>query len=216
MSALGAVGWALVGGAAGVGIRRLSVWLAGREELEAGKLWWQVYGPPALAAVLFGLFALHLGFRPVLLLQSFWIAVFVQIIFFDLEHRLILDVVQFPAMAIAILSSVLLPGIGWKDSLIGGLSAGLAFLLFAILGALIFRAEAMGLGDVKLAALMGFLLGVLPPGFGVFRAAFLGILLAGGTSIVMILTRVKTMKDTLAYGPYLALGALVLLYQSGG
>jgi hypothetical protein len=52
---IGAV-WGLVGAAAGVGIRQLSVWLARREDLEPGFKRWQVWGPVLTAAVVFAAF----------------------------------------------------------------------------------------------------------------------------------------------------------------
>lgn len=208
-----ALGWAVVGAAGGFGIRRLNVWLARREELEVLTGLWRDLGPPILTAALFAVFAANTGVSRLLLIDSLWVLVLVQIIFFDLDHRLILDVVQVPAMVVALGLSFVTPHVGIRLSLAAGLGAGLLFLLLALGGALVFRTEAMGFGDVKLAALMGFMLGVAPPYWGVARAILYGIFLAGVISILLVLVRIKTMKDTLAYGPYLAAGALIVLYQ---
>ena len=103
------VGWAVAGFAVGLGIRRLSVWLSEKEELPYGNHGWQVWGPPILAAVLFGAFAFRIGLNPVLLIKSLWVAVLVQVIFFDTEHRLILDRVMFPMMVAALALSFFTP-----------------------------------------------------------------------------------------------------------
>ncbi len=208
-----AVAWAIVGAGAGWFLRWGSVRLARLEGLESGSKPWQVYGPPLLSAALFAIFAFgNLSF-PVLLLRSFFVLVLVQVIFFDLEHRLILDRVMFPAMAAALLLS--LSGDPWFSGndrwhgLAAGFAAGLLFLLLAFLGAAIFKAEAMGFGDVKLAAFMGLLLGPL----ATISALFYGVLLAGLASVAVIIWR-RSMKGSIAYGPYLAIGALIVLFQA--
>jgi len=86
-----------------------------------------------------------------------------------------------------------------------------AMLLLAVLGALVMRTEAMGLGDVKLAVFVGLIVG-FP---GTFNALLYGILLAGFISILLIAVRVKGLKDTIAYGPYLCAGALIQLFVQG-
>lgn len=198
-------GWALVGAAAGWFVRWGSVRLAKLEELEPGSRRWQVFGPPILAAILFGVFAFHFGMTPALLVKSVFILVLVQVIFFDFEHRLILDRVIFPAMALALLVSLF--GQPWWAGIATGLGAGLLFLLLALAGSAIFKADALGFGDVKLAAFMGFLLGPMPT----IQALFYGVFMAGVISIAMIVWR-RSMKGTLAYGPYLAGGAIIVMY----
>src|SRR5712692_2825810 len=127
-----AIAWAVVGAAGGWLVRWGSVRLAKLEELEPGAKPWQVWGPP-IASALF---------------------------FFDFEHRLILDRVIFPAMLLALAASVF--NHPWWAGLATGIAAGLLFAVLALAGALIFKAEALGFGDVKFAAFMGLLLGPLP------------------------------------------------------
>lgn len=200
-----AAGWAVVGAAAGWFVRWGSVRLARLEVLQPGNLRWQAFGPPVLTAILFGVFAFHFGMTTTLLIRSVFILVLVQVIFFDFEHRLILDRVIFPAMALALVVSLF--GQPWWAGIAAGLGAGLLFLLLALAGSAIFKAEALGFGDVKLAAFMGLLLGPLPT----IQALFYGVFMAGVVSVGMIVWR-RSMKGTLAYGPYLAGGALIVLY----
>lgn len=201
-----AVGWAILGAAAGWVVRWGSVRLARLEELQPGSRSWQVYGPPILSAALFAAFALHVSSLPVLALRSVFVLVLVQVIFFDFEHRLILDRVMFPSMVLALLVSLF--GNPWWAGVATGLAAGLLFLLIAVVGAAIFKAEALGFGDVKLAVFMGLLLGPLPT----VQALFYGVLLAGMVSVGIIIWH-RSMKGTIAYGPYLAAGALIMLFQ---
>jgi prepilin signal peptidase PulO-like enzyme (type II secretory pathway) len=199
------IAWILVGAAAGWFLRWGSVRLARLEGLEPGRLRWQVFGPPILAALIFGAFAFHFGPVPILFLRSLFILVLVQVIFFDFEHRLILDRVMFPAMAVALIASLFRDP--WWAGIAAGLGAGLLFLGLALAGSAIFKAEALGFGDVKLAAFMGLLLGPLPTA----QALFYGVFMAGVVSIGMIAWH-RSLKGTLAYGPYLAAGAIIVLY----
>ncbi len=204
--------WGLVGLAAGAGIRRANVWLAAREDLEAGHRAWQVYGPAIVLTLLYGAFGWRIGALPVLLIRSLWVAVLVQVIFFDFEHHLILDRVLLPAAGAALLLSILTPHLGWRVALLAGLGAGLVFLLIAGLGLVVFRTEALGLGDVKFAVFMGLTLGLPWVVYGVLT----GVVLAGVISILLLATRLRGLKDAIAYGPYLAAGTLVELLRLGG
>jgi leader peptidase (prepilin peptidase)/N-methyltransferase len=199
-----ALGWAVIGAAAGWFVRWGSVRLARLEDLQPGSRWWQVYGPPVLSAALFAAFALRISSFPILALRSVFVLVLVQVIFFDFEHRLILDRVMFPSMLLALVVSLF--GKLWWAGVATGLGAGLLFLLIAVVGAAIFKAEALGFGDVKLALFMGLLLGPLPT----VQALFYGVFLAGVVSVGIIIWH-RSMKGTIAYGPYLATGALIML-----
>jgi prepilin signal peptidase PulO-like enzyme (type II secretory pathway) len=201
-----AAAWAIVGAGAGWFVRWGSVKLARLEGLEPGAKRWQVYGPPVLSALLFAVFAFHIASFPVLLLRSVFVLVLVQVIFFDLEHRLILDRVMFPAILLALVVSLF--GGPWWAGIATGLGAGVVFLLLAILGSAIFKAEAMGFGDVKLVLFIGLLLGWPQTLTGIFY----GVVLAGLASIGVIIFS-RSMKGTIAYGPYLATGALIMLFM---
>jgi leader peptidase (prepilin peptidase)/N-methyltransferase len=202
--------WLVVGVGVGVAIRRGTVWLARREELEPAFRARDVYGPPILAALLFALLGGLIGPHPVpLLVRSLWVAVLVQIIFFDFEHGLILDVVQLPAIVVAILLSPFTASAGFVNALITAVALGLVFLLLAFIGSAIFKAEALGFGDVKLAALIGAILGW--PWAG--TALIFGVFLAGFAGVVLLVLRVRGLRQGLAYGPYLAAGTLIVLFE---
>ena len=201
-----AIVWAVVGFGGGWLVRWGSVRLARLEELEPGSKPWQVWGPPIASALVFAVFGYELGASWLLLLRSVFGLVLVQVIFFDFEHRLILDRVIFPSMALALIASMF--NHPWWAGLATGLAAGLLFLLLAVVGAFIFKADALGFGDVKFAAFMGLLLGPLPT----IQALFYGVFLAGAAGIGIIIWR-RSLKGTIAYGPYLAAGTLIVLFQ---
>ena len=208
--------WAVVGAVAGWAVRWGSVRLARMEGLEPGNKWWQVYGPPVLSALVFALYGFEISSPMVLVVRSIFVLVLVQVIFFDFEHRLILDRVMFPSILFALLvtlSPLISSRLGlwqqpWWAGIVMGLAAGLLFLLLSLAGSVIFKAEALGFGDVKLALFMGLLLGWPYT----FTALFYGVLLAAIGAIAFIVIH-RSMKGTIAYGPYLAAGAILMLLQ---
>ena len=205
--ALFAAGWAVVGAATGWFARWGSVRLARLEGLEPGFKAWQVYGPPVLAAAFFAVFGYDLGTAHLatLAIRSLFVLVFVQVIFFDLEHRLILDRIIFPAMAVAAVASLF--NQPWWAGIATGLGAGAIFLFLSVAGSAMLHAEVLGFGDVKLAAFMGLVLGWPFIVTALFYGVVLGAVAAVGVGIWK-----RSMRATFAYGPYLALGAVIVLY----
>jgi leader peptidase (prepilin peptidase)/N-methyltransferase len=209
-----AVLWAIVGAAGGWLVRWGSVKLARLEGLEPGDKPWQVYGPPIVSAALFAIFAAVIPELAVLVVRSVFVLILVQIIFFDFEHRLILDRVIFPAMALALLvglsplvdRSHLLWQQAWWAGVVMAIAAGLIFLFLAFAGSSLFKAEALGFGDVKLAFFMGLLLGWPYTLTALFYGAIVAVI-----GVIASVARNRSLKGTMAYGPYLAAGALIML-----
>jgi len=90
------------------------------------------------------------------------------------------------------------------------LGAGIIGLL-ALAGKVIWKKEAMGMGDLKLLAMIGAFLGW----HGVLITMFFGSLLGTVFSLVLILLKKKTMEDYVPFGPYLSLGAVIALFFKG-
>lgn len=88
--------------------------------------------------------------------------------------------------------------------------AGRAVLCALGVGAVVFMmwlipASGMGLGDVKLCALLGLWLGYTAVEFAV-TGVVVGFFIAGLVAIGLLVTRRAGRKDMLAFGPYLAVG----------
>jgi leader peptidase (prepilin peptidase)/N-methyltransferase len=94
--------------------------------------------------------------------------------------------------------------VGWVSMLIGAGVGGGLLLLLAILSR-----GGMGGGDVKFAAALGFWLG-WP---GILLGLFLGFVLGGLISLLLLVTRLRGRKDFIPFGPFIAIGAwIALLY----
>lgn len=153
----------------------------------------------ALTGVLFALAAMIAGWDlRVLLLWGFF-AVLVAVTFIDIDHMLILNRVVLPAAVLGLAASVALTPSRWWEYLVAGSGAALFLFVVALLWP-----GGMGLGDVKLALLLGFVLGV-----EVIVAMFAAFLVGGLVGIGLLVVGKRSRKDRIPFGPFLALGGII-------
>jgi leader peptidase (prepilin peptidase)/N-methyltransferase len=128
----------------------------------------------------------------------------VPVAFIDLEHRIIPNVILLPSAVVAMAILALTDPGALPAHLIAGAAAGGFFLLAALA-----YPRGMGMGDVKLAGVMGLYLGssVAPA----LLAAMLSGTLVGGV-IIARKGAAEGRKTAVPFGPFLALGALVGLF----
>jgi leader peptidase (prepilin peptidase)/N-methyltransferase len=153
-------------------------------------------------------------------------AVVIAVVFTDLDHLIIPDSLVIAGLAAAVISeaigvaggapllSVPVPGTGLSVPRVvaGGVLGLLVFVAVRGFSQLLFRREGMGLGDVKLAAAIGAMLGpglaLLSFGLAIAAGAILGILL--------LLLRLRRRMEYLPFGPFLAAAALAALLAPRG
>lgn len=168
----------------------------------------------AACGVLFGAIAWRIGATwalPGFLLFG-WLLVVVTVI--DLRTHRIPNRLTYPLtpalLALLVVAALLDGALGAAvRAVLGGLVAFGVLLLLALI-----NPRGMGMGDVKLAAFIGIGLGYLGWGhvaLGLF-AAFLG---GGVIATLLLVLRLRTRKDHIPFGPWLALGALVALLAGG-
>ncbi len=122
----------------------------------------------------------------------------------DLEHRIIPNKLTALGAVVAIVLGTVLDPAGEPERLIAGISAG-GFLLLAALA----YPGGMGMGDVKLAGVMGLFLGAA------VAPALLIALVSGVLVGAVIIARKGAQagrKTAVPFGPFLALGAIVAIY----
>ena len=146
------------------------------------------------------------------------ISVFLCMAFIDLEHTYIPDGMQ---ITIGVLAAIALcldftnarglgfnDGIMWYDRLIGCGGALVLFLLIYLGGYLAYKREAMGIGDIKLVAVAGLLLG--------WQSMIVALIIGAVTAaIVMVIARkVRNDEKNHEYplGPFLVTGILVAMF----
>ena len=124
----------------------------------------------------------------------------------DLERRLIPNLIVLPATALILALQIAL----FPDRTLEWLLASLGAALFFLIPALIFPAG-LGMGDVKLAALLGAALGK-----SVVAAIFVGVLSAALVSLAILAREgLGARKKAIPYGPFLALGGVVVMLLGG-
>jgi leader peptidase (prepilin peptidase)/N-methyltransferase len=128
----------------------------------------------------------------------------IPIAIIDFETRIIPNKITAPAAVLAILIGVVLDTDFVVEQLIAGAAAGGFFLLAAIA-----YPRGMGMGDVKLAGVLGLYLGR-----GVGLAVLIG-LVAGVVVGAIIIARVgakQGRKTQVPFGPFLALGGVIAIF----
>ncbi len=210
--------------------RRLSVpdliplvsylWLKGRCRYCNARIPFRVFLVELLTGGLFLLAFWRFGLTPQFGISALWCCVFLVIIFIDWEQQLILNKVTYPMAVVALVILALdyfVPEArilgnlafwpGDKPAILSGVIGGAIGLGFFLLVALI-NPRGMGMGDVKLAGLIG-----LVTGFPLVVVALLiGILVGGGVAIALLLLKRKGRKDVIPYGTFLAIGPIVTLF----
>jgi leader peptidase (prepilin peptidase)/N-methyltransferase len=128
----------------------------------------------------------------------------------DLEHFIVPDRITAPltVSALALLGlAAVAEGNGWRFG--RTVLAGVAYFAFLLLLNILYP-KGMGMGDVKLAFSLGLYLGWL--GWGqVFLGGFLAFLLGAVVGLTLIATKIKSRKDAVPFGPFLALGVMLTI-----
>jgi leader peptidase (prepilin peptidase)/N-methyltransferase len=165
----------------------------------------------------------HYGLSPELGMLAFYCCLFIVLLVIDWEKGLILNRLVYPSMIVALLfnipllvgsinagsidiavlgSSIALlpPGIA-KAAIGGGIGFGMALLV------VLFSRGGMGFGDVKMAALIGLVVGFPLVFFTLIMAAVLG----GIVAVILLLLKKKKRKETIPFGPSLSVASIVTL-----
>jgi leader peptidase (prepilin peptidase)/N-methyltransferase len=146
-----------------------------------------VYGPSALLAV-------RLAFACALIV----------LFAIDLRHRILPDVITIPGIAAGFAASWFLPP-GWISSLIGIAGGGGILLAIAEVYYRVRGQEGLGMGDVKMLAMIGAFLGWPLMVLTLVLASFAGSIVG----VALIASGRGGMQAALPFGTFLALGALV-------
>lgn len=144
---------------------------------------------------------LHFGLSVEFLVTAVVSTVLVIITVIDLQHRIIPDKITLPGIVFGFAAGFYLEG--WRDSLIGFFVGGGLFYLIAVLSR-----GGMGGGDIKFIAAAGALVGWQK----VLLIIFIGALSGSVVGIALMALKGGTRKSMIPFGPFLALGTLVVLY----
>lgn len=143
--------------------------------------------------------------------------ILIAVFFIDIDHRIIPDELVITGIiggvALLVYNFIKpLPEIfgdsKWWTPVVGFFSGSGFLLLVALIGLFLYKSDdAMGMGDVKLMAPIGLFLGWKL----CLTALFISVILAGVSSIFLILFRIKKRKDTIPFGPYIVIGTFMTI-----
>jgi leader peptidase (prepilin peptidase) / N-methyltransferase len=136
-------------------------------------------------------------------IEAFFVSVLVVVSAIDIERRIIPNRIVLPATAIVLVLQVTFFPEHWVEW-VGAAAAAAGFLLAAHL----VYPPGMGMGDVKLALLMGAALGWLVG--AAMLAGFAAAAVAG--LVLMVRYGFRARKRAIPLGPFLALGAIAVLF----
>lgn len=162
-------------------------------------------GVELATGVAFWLLFLRFGLGPLLVLYSLYTCFLIVVFMIDWQHRLILNRVTYPGIALALLLTSTVSPVGPEMTLLGVGVAGALFGGLYLLGHLLFHQEALGLGDVKLSLLLGAMAG-FP---AVTWWLLLGSLFGAVGGLTMLVVRRGSLRDFMPYGTAMCLGAFV-------
>jgi leader peptidase (prepilin peptidase)/N-methyltransferase len=160
----------------------------------------------ALSAALAVACFVHFGFGGRALVSAVFASVLVLLTAIDLDRRLIPNAIVLPVLAFVLLAQIAF----FPDRTLEWVLASLGAALFFILPLLIYPAG-MGMGDVKLAALLGAALGK-----AVVLALVAGLFAVSAVAVAILVREgLGARKKAIAFGPFLAFGGLLALFLGG-
>jgi leader peptidase (prepilin peptidase)/N-methyltransferase len=150
--------------------------------------------------------ALQLGF------SLMFIAFLIAVAFIDLEHMIIPDSITLPGIGVGVAAAFLGATIEPVQAVLGSLAGGGGLLAVAIAYRAVRRREGIGMGDVKLLAMIGAFLGPA----GALLTLLMGSVLGTLFGLIYIGRASSGRSARFPFGTFLSLGALLNLLWNGG
>ncbi len=150
---------------------------------------------------------LYFGLFPISIFWSAVLFIFLLIALIDMRHCVIpdqLNIALVLAGAILIGVSGLTDWLVWKDHLLG---AAIGLVIFSLI-ILLTSGRGMGVGDLKLAAALGFLFGWQ----GILVILMSAFILGGVVATGVLLSGKRGWKDVLPFGPFLVMASILYLF----
>ncbi len=182
--------------------------LRGRCRSCGTKISWRYPLVEAATALLFVACLFRFGLTVEALVAVVFSCLMLALALIDYDHMILPDRITLPGIVLGLAVQPWIHWVGLVASVLGVLLG--AGILLAVWGAwyLIRKEEGMGLGDVKMLALIGAFLGWK----GVLVALFCGALAGSVVGIALMRWGSHDMRSKLPFGTFLALGGLIALF----
>ncbi len=137
-----------------------------------------------------------------------FLAALLVIIFIDIHHQIIPDVISLPGIVVGFGGSFFNAQVTWQQSGIGILTGGGILYAIALGYYLLTRREGMGGGDIKLLAMIGAFLGWQSLLFVVFFSSLSGSVVG----IIAMIRQGRGGRTRIPFGPFLSIAAMLFLF----
>jgi len=124
----------------------------------------------------------------------------------DADHRILPNVITLPGILVGLALSFVNPRVIWWDALVGAVLAGGLLYLVAWIYLKVRGQEGMGMGDVKMIAMIGAFIGWK----GALLTIFLGSLIGSLVGIALMAIKGRDWDYALPFGTFLALAAVIV------
>ena len=143
------------------------------------------------------------GPSPLLVARLLFGCAMIVLFVIDLQHKILPNVITLPGIVAGLLLSEV-AGPGWKDSLIGIVAGGGMLWAIAEIYYRVRKEEGLGMGDVKMLAMIGAFLGWKLMLLTLVLASFSGTIVGVG----VLIAKKESLKYALPFGTFLAVGAI--------
>lgn len=140
----------------------------------------------------------------------FLAAALLVIIFIDIHHQIIPDIISLPGIVIGFLFSLVSSNVTWQSSLIGLLLGGGLLYAIAYIYFFLRKQDGMGGGDIKLLAMIGAWLGWQSLPFVIFTSSLAGSIVG----LIAMKWQKKGGNTRIPFGPFLSCAALIYTFYS--
>lgn len=160
-----------------------------------------------LNGIIYLLIFYHFGLSIDFIFFGFIISILIVISFIDYYHQIIPDSLILMILALSIIHKALIyfiykAPISFFDSISGFAGAGALFIIIALVSN-----GGMGGGDIKLIAVMGFILGLKKTLLNILLSFLIGAVF----SIFLLLSGKKGRKDAIPFGPFICISFFITL-----
>ncbi len=169
----------------------------------SSKISWQYPVVELLTGLLFLLIYLKFGLSIKTAIYLILISLLIVCSIIDLKYKIIPNKITYSGIILGLILSLFFDHLTFISSLIGGLiPAGLLFLI-----ALVYK-KGMGIGDVKLVAMIGVFTGYKIVLAGIFIGSIVGLLFV----LPLLIAGKMSRKSRIPFGPFISIGSLIMLY----
>lgn len=148
------------------------------------------------------------GLSPASVMFFIFSAALITIIWIDIHHQIIPDIISKPGIIIGFFFSFFSPLTTWQDSLIGIAAGWGIFFSISLAYRLIRGQEGLGGGDAKLLAMLGAFLGWQSLLFIIFASSVTGSI----AGLIAMPIQKKGGATRIPFGPFLALSGFLYLF----